>query len=294
MSQKNSSKTQIIVALIGLLGIVGGSIIANWDKIFPSKDISLRIDRQKTSMVATDAEKEKIEQLFSQLDSFNVDLVYVGAEKLSLYANDSKYANQIFLRLKVYLSSLKAPHNLKTEASQNYGMDKEKAEKKAKNREEARIKPLLNLVNHFKNEMQIELYKSILHNRSLTFGRFMAADELCTMEGNGIYWIKLLDDSDPYFRELTVNAIRDRSQNYIEDVLIEALRKPDIRTLAIYGLEEKQSKKAVPYLIDILKHDSDEWARFIAYKALEKIDPEKTQQFPRPPKPTLPELPPLF
>ncbi|RLJ19593.1 hypothetical protein DJ031_08065 [bacterium endosymbiont of Escarpia laminata] len=36
MSGENKGgKTQIIVALIGLAGILGGGVIANWDKIFP-------------------------------------------------------------------------------------------------------------------------------------------------------------------------------------------------------------------------------------------------------------------
>jgi hypothetical protein len=34
---KQTSRTQIIVAIIGLLGVLGGAMIANWDKIFSPK-----------------------------------------------------------------------------------------------------------------------------------------------------------------------------------------------------------------------------------------------------------------
>ena len=35
-SESNSHKTQIIVALIGLVGVLGAGLLANWEKIFPS------------------------------------------------------------------------------------------------------------------------------------------------------------------------------------------------------------------------------------------------------------------
>jgi len=34
-SEGNGSKTQIIVAVIALTGVIGGALIANWDKLFP-------------------------------------------------------------------------------------------------------------------------------------------------------------------------------------------------------------------------------------------------------------------
>lgn len=33
-----SHRTEIIVALIGLAGVLGGALFANWDKLFPSQD----------------------------------------------------------------------------------------------------------------------------------------------------------------------------------------------------------------------------------------------------------------
>ncbi len=36
MSSDNSHKTQITVALIGVLGALGAGLLANWDKIFPA------------------------------------------------------------------------------------------------------------------------------------------------------------------------------------------------------------------------------------------------------------------
>ncbi len=38
MSADNqSSKTQIVLAIIGLIGILGGALFANWDKVFPPR-----------------------------------------------------------------------------------------------------------------------------------------------------------------------------------------------------------------------------------------------------------------
>jgi hypothetical protein len=42
-SESTSSRVQIVVAIIGLLGVLGGAVIANWDKIVPpSKNGPLR------------------------------------------------------------------------------------------------------------------------------------------------------------------------------------------------------------------------------------------------------------
>lgn len=281
MAQNKSYRIQIIVALIGLTGLIGAALIANWDKIFLSEEPV--VDNSG-----------KIEQLFSQLDSINVDKVRQGIRKLSLYANDPNYVDSVFLRLKSHLSLLRAPHDLKIEVSQDYGMYKEEAEKKAKRKEEAYIAPLQKLINHFEKEKRKTLYQTILNNKSLIFGRIIAADELCSLDGNGSYWRQLLEDTDPYFRELTVNALRERQQDFVEDVLIFALKKPDLRQLAIYGLRDKRSKKAVPSLIKILREDPKDFFRSLAYEALEDIDPDKAQQFPRPPEPKPPTPPDFF
>ena len=34
---KNNNPVQIIVAVIGIIGVLGGALLANWDKIFPKK-----------------------------------------------------------------------------------------------------------------------------------------------------------------------------------------------------------------------------------------------------------------
>ena len=282
MAQNKSYKIQIIVALFGLMGVIGAAVIAHWDKIFLPIDEPV-IDRSG-----------KIDQLFSQLDSISLDNVRQATKRLSLYANDKNYDKTVFLRLKSHLSLIQAPHHLKPKAFEDNRMYWKEAEKNAERREEAYIVPLKSLIDHFGEERRKTLYQTLLNNRSLIFGRLIAADKLCIMEGNGSYWKRLLEDSDPYFRKLTVNELGERQQDFIEDVLIFALDKPDLRHSAIYGLRDKQSKKAVPNLIDILKQDSNEWNRLAAYKALEKIDPEKAQQFPRPPKPKRTILPDFF
>jgi hypothetical protein len=273
MAENTSYKTQIIIALIGLIGVVSAALISSWDKIFLSKDEPV-IERQG-----------KIEQLFSQLDSINEDEVRQGTIKLSLYFDDPNSIDLVFSRLKSHLSLIRAGHDLKTEASQNYGMYKEQAEKNAKRSEEAHIAPLLKLINNFEKDKRKTLYLIILNNRSMIFGRFIAADELCIIDGNGSYWKQLLEDPDSYFRELAINALRERQQEFVEEVLIFALKKPDLRQLAIYGLGDRQSKNAVPYLVKILQDDSNDYVRFAAYEVLERLDIDTAGQFPRPPKP---------
>jgi len=34
-SENNSYKTQVMVALIGVVGALGAGLLANWDKVFP-------------------------------------------------------------------------------------------------------------------------------------------------------------------------------------------------------------------------------------------------------------------
>jgi hypothetical protein len=36
---KKISRTQIIVAIIGLIGALGGALIANWDKVYPPREV---------------------------------------------------------------------------------------------------------------------------------------------------------------------------------------------------------------------------------------------------------------
>jgi hypothetical protein len=36
-NEKSGSKTQIIIAIIGLIGVLGTAIFTNWDRIFPDK-----------------------------------------------------------------------------------------------------------------------------------------------------------------------------------------------------------------------------------------------------------------
>ena len=37
-SEINGSKTQIILAVLSLIGVLGGALFANWDKLFPKPD----------------------------------------------------------------------------------------------------------------------------------------------------------------------------------------------------------------------------------------------------------------
>jgi hypothetical protein len=38
---KNSHKTQVVVAIIGVIGVIAGGVITNWDKIFPERTAEL-------------------------------------------------------------------------------------------------------------------------------------------------------------------------------------------------------------------------------------------------------------
>ena len=50
---KNSHKTQIIVALIGLIGVLAAAVIANWDKIFPERSADQTAQRAGEQQPAT-------------------------------------------------------------------------------------------------------------------------------------------------------------------------------------------------------------------------------------------------
>jgi hypothetical protein len=50
---KQSSRTAIIVALIGLVGVLGGALLTNWDKVFPpTKRDAAPIERQSVDVAA--------------------------------------------------------------------------------------------------------------------------------------------------------------------------------------------------------------------------------------------------
>ena len=70
-SDKSSSRIQIIVAIIGIIGVITAAAISNWDKINPSRQVIIDppvkeepIEKaDKISSIYTDIEKKRVIQL---------------------------------------------------------------------------------------------------------------------------------------------------------------------------------------------------------------------------------------
>ncbi len=54
MDMEKGSSTQIIVALIGVIGMLGGALFANWDKVFPHKQANV------ITSISQDAQKKEV------------------------------------------------------------------------------------------------------------------------------------------------------------------------------------------------------------------------------------------
>jgi hypothetical protein len=66
-NKEGGSNTQIIIAIIGLIGVLGGALLANWDKIFSPKItpvLSSSLSIPKTIIPSTSASTDKISDTY--------------------------------------------------------------------------------------------------------------------------------------------------------------------------------------------------------------------------------------
>lgn len=125
--------------------------------------------------------------------------------------------------------------------------------------EEGAILPFLSIIEHCTEDQQRELYRALIHNHSLRYGRVAAVER----GGTAKDWASLLTDPDDELREAIVLRLAKQEGPFVETLLLRALRDDSflVVSAAASAISERKSEGALDDLIYVLKGHPHAFAR---------------------------------